>query len=171
MCVCAQRKNSESPKHEAYFTRYLFLCYLFICYYGVLGEEILSIFLYFQNLYNKHTLLCNQGKIYLNPLDTITSKHIITARNTWVYPVWEHIHTGTYVHIEDKIKRTGAGATQLIWVRTWTFKSYFYSSLSYSRDGSKYLIIWGQILNPFSHSQLNCNWLMQLGLDSFLWHR
>ena len=77
MCVYAQRKNLESPKHEAYFT-----CYLFLCYYGVLGEEILSIFLYFQNLYNKHTLLCNQGKIYLNSLDTITSKHIITARNT-----------------------------------------------------------------------------------------
>lgn len=82
MCVCAQRKNLESPKHAAYFTCYLFVCYLFICYYGVLGEEILPIFLYFQNLYNKHTLLCNQGKIYLNSLDTITSKHIITARNT-----------------------------------------------------------------------------------------
>ena len=166
MYVCVQRKNLESPKHAAYFRRYLF-----ICYYGVLGEEILYSFLYFQNLYNKLTLLCNQGKIYLNSSDTVTSKHAITARNTWVYPVWEHIHTGTYVHIEDKIKRTGVGATQLIWVRTWTFKSYFYSSLSYSRNGSKYLIIWGQIPNPFSHSQLNHNWVMQLGLDSFLWHR
>ena len=47
MYVCVQRKNLESPKHAAYFR-----CYLFICYYGVLGEEILYSFLYFQNLYN-----------------------------------------------------------------------------------------------------------------------
>lgn len=77
MYVCVQRKNLESPKHAAYFRRYLF-----ICYYGVLGEEILYSFLYFQNLYNKLTLLCNQGKIYLNSSDTVTSKHAITARNT-----------------------------------------------------------------------------------------
>lgn len=81
------------------------------------------------------------------------------------------MHSHMFVHTEDKVKRIGEGVTWLIGVRTWTFKSSFYSSLSCSRNGSKYLIIWGQIPNPFSHSQLNCNWLILLGLDSFLWHR
>ena len=139
----------------------------------MLGEEI-SIFYFIFFIFLKSIKeICIPFVIRKNiliPLDPSTFKYIMIAESIWVYPVQEHLHSHMYVHPEDKVNRTGEGITWLIRVRTWTFKSYFYSSLSYRRNGSQYLIIWGQIPNPFSHSHLNCNWLMLLGLDYFLWH-
>lgn len=101
MCVCYTEKNLESSKYAAYSG-----------YCCVWSEEIniFFIFFYISKVYTINTYyFCNQEKIFLSSLNTITAKYMGLQKTHEYILCREDMHTGMYVHTEDK-KEQGKGS-------------------------------------------------------------